>query len=53
VPDGKTKYLKANAKNTDEKRKREERKRANMLPKAVFLTRDDDITCCPDRERKE
>jgi len=40
VPDGKTKYLNANAKKMEMKRKKVERKRANMLPKAVFLTRD-------------
>lgn len=48
MPDGKTKYLNANAKKMEMKRKKEERKRANMLPKAVFLTRD--AIVCEDDE---
>jgi hypothetical protein len=52
VPDGKTKYLNANAKKMEMKRKKEERKRANMLPKAVFLTRDA-IVCEDDYNTKK
>ena len=48
MPDGKTKYLNANAKKMEMKRKKEERKRANMLPKAVFLNRD--VIVCEDDE---
>lgn len=48
MPDGKTKYLNANAKKMEMKRKKEERKRANMLPKAVFLNRD--AIVCEDDE---